>query len=94
MDALKLKHWALILETELEANKGRSKDVSELAIYEPLVEAIEMAKREEISHPIDIPAMQHWSFETDIPSFKGVSHALSCFRILLWGWELPKEKNE
>mgnify|MGYP003601435203 CR=1 FL=1 len=62
MDKVKLKKYALLLESEIEKYKNESKDILALSEYGPLVKAIQDAKNMAIEQPHEI---QRWlrSFE-------------------------------
>ena len=87
MDKEKLKQCAIALEQELKLHQDASKDVAALYRYEPLLQAIENAKKEEIDTPIDLP-LSYWYFETNIQAFEALADALSRFSLVLKDWPL------
>lgn len=90
MDAAKLKLYAELLDSEIHANLGKSQDVDWLAQYAPLVKALEDAKGGWIDEPRDL-GLSRWELESNIQDFRGVSHRLAQFELLLEGWDLPSE---
>lgn len=92
MDAVKLKLHAELLENEIHANLGKSKDVDWLAQYAPLLKALEDAKCGRIDAPRDL-WLGRWELESNIQDFRGISHRLAQFELLLDGWELPSERE-
>ncbi|MEF9386856.1 hypothetical protein V4890_14690 [Ralstonia solanacearum species complex bacterium KE056] len=90
MNAEKLKLHAELLEREILANLGKSKDVDWLAQYPPLLEAIKDAKEGRIHQPCDL-GLARWEMESSIQDFREVSHRLAQFELLLEGWSLPSE---
>ncbi len=91
MDKLKLKTFALVLESELSSAAAQSKEVAAFAEYEPLVTAIGRAKAEEITEPYELPGMRYWLFETNISDYKSLDEALARFRLLLSGWDITAD---
>jgi hypothetical protein len=91
MDTERLKDCAFLLERELQEHRDESKDVAALADYEPLLSAIRSAKEKKIEHPIELPAMSYWYFETNIQEFKKLSDVLASFSLLLKGRDLPSD---
>ena len=92
MDTMKLKLYAELLENEIRANIGKSKDVDWLAQYPPLLTALKDAKLGRIDKPRDI-GLSRWELESNIQDFRGVSHRLAQFELLLEGWSLPSEEG-
>jgi hypothetical protein len=91
MDALKLKLHGELLEREIQANLGKSKDVDWLAQYPPLLEAIKDAKDCRIDQLRDL-GLARWEMESSIQDFDELSERLAQFGLLLWGWDrLPSE---
>ncbi|CAN0626036.1 conserved protein of unknown function [Burkholderia multivorans] len=91
MDAIKLKQYAELLEAEIQANRGKSKEVDWLAQYPPLVEALADAKAGRISQPRNLGGLGRWEQESGIQDFDKVTERLAKFELLLWGWKLPSE---
>ena len=89
MNAAKLKLHAELLEREIQANLGKSRDVDWLLQYSPLLEAIRDAKESRIDKPRELGAgLGRWlTDESEIPGIKGLSLRLSEFRLLLRGWD-------
>lgn len=87
MDAIKLKKYAELLEAEIRANLGKSKDGDWLAQYQPLLEAIEDARADRIGQPRDL-GLARWEMESEIQAFRSISHRLAQFELLLEGWPL------
>ncbi len=92
MDAQKLKRYAELLESEIQMNVGKSKDVDWLAQYPPLLQALADAKNGRIDEPRDL-GLSRWELESSIQDFRSVSHRLAQFELLLEGWALPSEDN-
>lgn len=93
MDAIKLKQYAELLETVIEANKSKSKDIAFLAAYPPLVKAIVDAKEGKIDKPrgIEFQGLNRWVLDqSEIPHFPELSATLSAFELLLEDWPLPE----
>ncbi|CAB3779458.1 hypothetical protein [Pararobbsia alpina] len=90
MDAIKLRHYAELLETEIQANRGKSKDVDWLAQYRTLLEALEDARTGRIDQPREL-GLNRWLFESNIQEFDMLTERLAQFEILLRGSELPSE---
>ena len=97
MNAAKLKLHAELLEREIQANLGKSRDVDRLAQYSTLLEAIRDAKEGRINKPREIGAgLWRWIMdESEIPGIKGLSLRLSQFDLLLHGLDefLSEEDN-
>ena len=93
MNAAKLKLHAELLEREIQANLGKSRDVDRLAQYSPLLEAIRDAKEGRIDKPRDLGAgLWRWIMdESEIPDFDELDLRLSQFSWLLRGWKLLSE---
>lgn len=87
MDREKLKHWAILLEQEMQKHRAESKDVASLYDYKELIDAIKSAKEKRIEESIELPALTYYLFETNIRDFKGLANALSGFSLLLEGLE-------
>ncbi len=97
MNAAKLKLHAELLEREIQANLGKSRNVERLAQYSPLLKAISDAKEGRIDKPREIgEGIWRWIMdESEIPGIKGLSLRLSQFDLLLCGWDkLPSEEND
>ena len=92
MDKIKLKKHAILLEEVISSNLGRSVDVDFLASYDPLLSAINDAKKGLISSPLNI-GLSRWELESGIRSVKDVSHRLAQFGLLLEGWDLPSDRG-
>jgi len=88
MGAIQLELHAELLENEIQENLGKSKDVDWLAQYPPLLTALQDAKLGRVDKPRDI-GLSHWELESNIQDFRGVSHRLAQFELLLEGWALP-----
>ena len=87
MDQVKLKKYALLLESEIEKYKDESKDVLALSEYEPIVKAIKDAKNMAIEQPHEIQ-LRFFYFESSIQNFRALSDYLAIFSLLLKGWEI------
>ncbi|WP_423195576.1 MULTISPECIES: hypothetical protein [unclassified Cupriavidus] len=90
MDAIKLKKYAQLLEAEIQANLGKSKDVDWLAQYPTLLEALADAKAARIDQPRSL-GLNRWVFESNVQNFAALSMRLAQFENLLRGWELLSE---
>lgn len=84
----KLKDLAVALERELTEVSKKSKDMQNFACYEPLLNAINRAKKMEISEAETIPGMRYWRFETDMQLFLSSMPSLSAFEFALECWRL------
>ena len=93
MNAAKLKLHAELLEREIQANLGKSRDVDRLAQHPPLLEAIKDAKESRIDQPRDLDdGLWRWIMdESEIPELRGLSERLAEFSWLLRGWKLLSE---
>jgi len=85
-----LKQHAELLENAIRANLGKSKDIDWLAMYPPLVKALEDAKAKRIDSPREL-GLSRWELESNIQDTREVSHRLAQFEILLEGWSLPSK---
>lgn len=92
MDSQKLKLHAELLETAIQANLGKSKDVNWLAQHPPLVKALADAKAGKIDAPRDL-GLARWVFESNIQDLNELSERLAEFNLLLRGWDLPSESS-
>jgi len=90
MDAIKLKRYAELLEGELGANVGKSKDVDWLVQYPTLLKALADAKTGCIDQPRNL-GLNRWVFESDVQCFSALATRLAQFENLLRGWELSGE---
>jgi hypothetical protein len=90
MDPIKLMQHAKLLEAEIQANLGKSKDVDWLAQYPTLLEALADAKVGQITQPRNL-GLNRWIFESNIQDFDELSNRLAEFENLLRGWELSSE---
>lgn len=86
-----LRYWAIVLEQELHVHRGRSKNVAELCEYQALADVIDKAKTETIVEPVELTSLGYYFFETHLRHYERLSHALTCFSLLLEGFELPLE---
>lgn len=94
IDKEKLKHYAELLETEIDRLKGQEKDVHELADYDGLQRDIADAKAGRVSEPRWDHGLGRWVLDqSDIPGLQPLSSTLSSFQLLLRGWDLPGEKK-
>jgi hypothetical protein len=92
MNLEKLKLHAELLESAIQENKEKNKDVEWLSKYPPLVKAIKDAKQKKITVPQELgDGLSRWVFESEIQKNKDVSERLSEFKLLLRGWELPSD---
>lgn len=92
VDKEKLKQLAIALEEELETVALKSKDMTEFAKYEPLLNAIKRAKAMEIEVAEELPGMRHWYFETDLQRYISLIPSLSKFEFALECWRLEENK--
>lgn len=93
MNTMKLKQYAELLEAEIQANLGKSKDVDFLAQYPPLLEALADARAGRVDRPRDLGTWltSYWLFESNIQDFDVLTERLMQFEMLLRGWKLPSE---
>ena len=97
MNAAKLKLHAELLEREIQANLGKSRDVDWLLQYSPLLEAIRDAKEGRIDKLRELDdGLWRWIMdESEIPGIRELSLRLSQFDFLLGGWDkLPSEEDD
>lgn len=93
MNIEKIKLHAELLEAEIHAHLGMSKDVDWLANYSTLLKALEDAKKGLINQPRDL-GLARWTMESQIQDFRSLSHRLAEFELLLDGWDLPIEHED
>ena len=85
MDRENLKSLAIVLEKEMKNCSESSLEVARFSEYQPLVRAIDRAKKMEIDRPEGLPGISWWLSETDIRSFRSLALAISNFRWFLEG---------
>ena len=90
MDPIRLEKHAQLLEAEIQANLGKSKDVDWLAQYPTLLEALADARAGRITQPRDL-GLTWWLFESNIQDFDNLTERLMQFETLLRGLELRSD---
>jgi hypothetical protein len=90
MNAEKLRLHAELLEKAILDHRGGHSDADFLASYDPLLMAINDAKKGGVKSPRKL-GLSYWEMESNIRSVPELSHRLAQFELLLEGWDLPSE---
>ena len=97
MDAKSLKRHAELLEAEIQANLGKSKDVDYLAQSPHLTKLLADAKAERITTPVQDGigfGLEYWHQESGIQKYEEISNGLVKFGLLLKGRTLPSDLTQ